>query len=75
VNNVFVISLLLFAASTISMYWFGFSFIKIFVLLLPGIITAALYDYSKRNFSDYLYCFVLDGMMMFSGLLMLVFKI
>jgi len=34
-----------------------------------------LYPYAKRNYSDYLYYFVLDGLMMFSGLLMLILKI
>jgi len=47
----------------------------IIILLLPGIITASLFSYAKKNFSDYLYYFVLDGMMMFSGLLMLIFRI
>jgi len=75
INRLFVISLILFLAATTSLHWFQYSPAAIIVLLLPGIITAALYSYAKKNFSDYLYCFVLDGMMMFSGLLMLVFRI
>jgi len=34
-----------------------------------------MYNYAKRNFSDVLYYFILDGLMMFSALLMLVFRI
>ena len=75
INRLFLISLLLFAAAAIALYWFHYPLASIIILLLPGIIIAALYNYSKKNFSDYLYYFVLDGMMMFSGLLMLIFRI
>ena len=43
---------------------------NIILLLVPAIVLATLYKYAKRNFSDYLYYFVLDGLMMFSGLLL-----
>jgi len=36
---------------------------------------ALLYRRAKQDFSDYLYYVVLDGLMMFSGLLMWVFRI
>lgn len=75
ITRLFIISLSLFTASTVSLYWFNHSVTAIITLLSPGIIIAMLYSYSKKNFSDYLYYFVLDGMMMFSGLLMLVFNI
>jgi 4-hydroxybenzoate polyprenyltransferase len=75
INNLFFISLLLFAASTVCLYKYNYSFSIIFILLIPGIILASLYKYAKKNFSDYLYYFILDGLMMFSGLLMLVGRI
>jgi 4-hydroxybenzoate polyprenyltransferase len=75
VDSLFVISLVLFALFTIALYWFHYSLPTIIILLVPGVLVATLYNYSKKNFSDYLYYFVLDGMMMFSGLLMLIFKI
>jgi len=75
ITALFCISIFLFAASTVALYWSDYSMTIIIILLIPGIITAALYNYSKRNFSDYLYYFVLDGLMMLSGLLMAVFKI
>jgi 4-hydroxybenzoate polyprenyltransferase len=75
IDIVFIISQSIFLLSTIALYWFNISILAIIVLLIPGIIVACLYNYSKRNFSDYLYYFVLDGLMMFSGLFMLIFNI
>lgn len=75
INILFFISLIIFAASTIFLYHYNYSLSIIFILLIPGIIVGALYNYSKNNFSDYLYYFILDGLMMFSGLLMLVSRI
>ncbi len=72
INRLFYLSILLFAASTLALYWFGFSALLICLLLVPGLIVWALYPYAKRNFSDYLYYFVLDGLMMLSALLTLV---
>ena len=48
----------------------GMDWVNSIVLLVPAIILIALYKYAKRNFSDYIYYFVLDGLMMFSGLLL-----
>jgi 4-hydroxybenzoate polyprenyltransferase len=75
IDRLFIISLVLFAASTISLYGCRFPAFYILLLLIPGIIVAVLYRRAKRDFSDYLYYFVLDGLMMFSALLMLVFRI
>jgi 4-hydroxybenzoate polyprenyltransferase len=46
----------------------------VFGLLIPGIILSLLYYPSKKNFSDYLYYFVLDGLMMLSAPLLLLIK-
>jgi len=75
INHLFIISIILFATFTVSLYWFHYTSSTVLILLLPGIIVASLYKHSKNNFSDYLYYFVLDGMMMFSALLMLIFRI
>jgi len=45
------------------------------VLLIPGVVVTAIYREAKRNFSDDLYYILLDGMVMFSSLLMLIFRI
>lgn len=69
INNLFAISLLGFAVSTIGLYFYELPVLTVVLLLIPGAITAALYPVAKKNFSDYLYYFVLDGLMMFSSLL------
>jgi 4-hydroxybenzoate polyprenyltransferase len=75
VDRLFFISLVLYAICTIFLGQYGFSFLKIALLLIPGFIAAFIYEYAKRNFSDYLYYFILDGLMMFSALLMLIIRI
>jgi 4-hydroxybenzoate polyprenyltransferase len=75
INAIFAASLLLFAVATICLSLYGISIINITLLLVPGIIVASLYTNAKKNFSDYLYYFVLDGLMMLSGLLMLIERI
>jgi len=75
IDKVFIISLILFGAATIGLLFYAYSVTTILVLLVPGFILAALYRRAKRDFSDHLYYFVLDGLMMFSGLLMLIFGI
>ena len=75
INILFSISLVLFAVCTAMLYTAGFAVATIAVLLIPGIIAAALYNYAKRNFSDYLYYFVLDGLMMLSAVLMMFLQI
>lgn len=52
----------------------SFSLIEILALLIPALILSFLYYPSKRNFSDYLYYFVLDGLMMLSAPLLLLVK-
>ncbi|MGZ5287372.1 MAG: hypothetical protein ACXWB9_09325, partial [Flavisolibacter sp.] len=43
-------------------------------LLIPGFILSLLYSYSRRQFSDYLYYFILDGLMMLSAPLLVLAK-
>ncbi|HUP11874.1 MAG TPA: UbiA family prenyltransferase [Niastella sp.] len=69
INNLFALSLAGFAVSTALLYFYGFAILTIVLLLVPGIIVALLYPVAKKNFSDYLYYFALDGLMMFSSLL------
>ncbi len=75
INNLFAGSIILFIAFTSALYANGVALPVIFLLLLPGGIVAALYHYAKKNFSDYLYYFALDGLMMLSGLLLILFRI
>ena len=75
IHRLFVASLSLFGIFTIALAFFHYPAFYILLLLIPGILVALLYDRARKDFSDYLYYFVLDGLMMFSGLLMLVFRI
>ncbi len=47
----------------------------IIALTIPGLILAFLYSPSKKSSSDYLYYFILDGMMMLSSPLLLLFNL
>jgi len=68
----FIFSISVFSLFTLLLYPQGYSLVTIILLLLPGIITASLYRYAKRNFGDMFYYLVLDGLMSFSALLMLI---
>lgn len=72
ISLLFYLMILLFATSTLLLAGYGISNLHIVILLLPGFIVAALFNYSKNHFKDTLYYFVLDGMMAFSSLLMLI---
>lgn len=50
------------------------SIAEIIALLIPVIILSLLYYPSKKNFSDYLYYFILDGLMMLSAPLLVLIK-
>lgn len=69
INILFHSCMIVFLITTIALYFYGFSLMFIIALLLPAVIVAGLFGYLKRNFSDYLYYFFLDGMMAFSALL------
>jgi 4-hydroxybenzoate polyprenyltransferase len=71
INRLFYISLFIFLISSCFLYNYGFSPLIISILLLPGGILLCLYKKARRNFSDYLYYVVLDGLMMLSALIIL----
>ena len=75
IDRLFILSLLIFVASTIGLYYFNFTIRDIVFLMIPGGIVAALYRRAKTSYSDYFFYFILDGLMMLSALLMLVGKI
>ena len=72
IKTLFIFSLAVFAVSTTSLLYFDFSMLIILLLLIPGIITATLYNYSLQNVSDVLYYFSLDGLMALSSVLTLL---
>ncbi len=72
ITRLFISSFLLFAISTSALLLTGLPLTPVIILLVPGILAAILYNYARRNFSDMLYYFVLDGLMALSALVMLV---
>lgn len=66
--------ILIFFITSVALYFSNFSITVITALTLPGIILACMYYPAKKSSSDYLYYFVLDGLMMFSALLLLIFQ-
>lgn len=74
VDRLFFTSLTIFSITTLLLLRYDFSILSVILLLIPGIIAAVIYNYAKTNFSDYLYYFILDGLMMFSALLMLILR-
>jgi 1,4-dihydroxy-2-naphthoate octaprenyltransferase len=75
VMYLFIFSLVVFFVSTMLLLSYHISSTAVIVLLFPGLITAMLYDYSQTHYSDTLYYFVLDGLMMLSALVMLFIAI
>jgi 4-hydroxybenzoate polyprenyltransferase len=72
IDRLFFFSLLVFGGTTIALVTQGIELTPVIVLIVPGIITGFLYRYAKKNHSDYLYYFVLDGLMVFSSLFTLI---
>ncbi len=68
INRIFLLSLFIFFFGTVLLFWMSFSLLTIILLLIPGAIVWILFSYSKKHFEDYLYYFVLDGLMMLSSL-------
>lgn len=73
VKRLFYLSLIIFAVSVILLN--DTSYLLKIILLVPGIITALLYNVAIKSHSDYLYYVVLDGLMMLSSLVTLFISI
>jgi 1,4-dihydroxy-2-naphthoate octaprenyltransferase len=74
VNVLFWGSLVIVALTSFAMLN-HFSMPVVLILLLPAIILSLLYYHARRDFSDYLYYFVLDGLMMLSAPLLLLLNL
>lgn len=74
INRLFYFTILLFIASTVALHYYGMSITIIICLLSTLLILLPLYPVAKKNFSDYLYYFVLDGLMMFSAILTAIIR-
>jgi len=70
IDMLFAISIIVFFVLSFLLNQTGIRWVNIGILLIPALLLITIYKHAKRNFSDYLYYFVLDGLMMFSGLLL-----
>ena len=70
----FFLSIIIFFITSILLYLSGMMLSHCVALIIPGIIVALLYNYSKKNTSEYFYYFFLDGLMMFSAILIFIFQ-
>ncbi|HSU29315.1 MAG TPA: UbiA family prenyltransferase [Chitinophagaceae bacterium] len=68
----FVASLFVFVAATVSLLYYHYSIVSVLILLLPGILAAGFYRFSRRQNADMFYYLVLDGLMALSAFIMLV---
>ena len=75
VNRLFIFSIIAFFIFTTILHFSGMSLITVLILMIPGIILFSIYNKAKYSVSDYLYYFVLDGLMMLSALLMAILSI
>jgi 1,4-dihydroxy-2-naphthoate octaprenyltransferase len=75
VNRLFIFSIIAFIFFTLGLHFSGIPAIQVFIMIIPGIVLVSVYRISKRSVSDYLYYFVLDGLMMLSALLMAILPI
>lgn len=69
IDILFSISVLISAVCFIVLSFYQVNKWHFLISLVPLVIVAPVYRYAKKNFSDYLYCFVLDGLMMLPGML------
>ncbi|MFI5130750.1 MAG: hypothetical protein ACHQFX_12190 [Chitinophagales bacterium] len=72
IKTLFITSLSVFAISTLCLSFYQYNILIVFLLLVPGLITAALYNYSMQHVSDVVYYFSLDGLMALSSLMTLL---
>jgi 4-hydroxybenzoate polyprenyltransferase len=75
IDRLFYGVMILFFLTSAGLSHYHYPAFYILLLLIPGAVVTAIYKEAKRNFSDDLYYILLDGMVMFSSLLMLIFRI
>lgn len=75
VDRLFVLSFFSFIIFTAGLLFTGVPLLTVLILIIPGILLFSIYRHAKKNVSDYLYYFVLDGLMMLSALLMIIASI
>lgn len=72
ITRLFYASIIVALAGALALLAWHFNALSIGWLVLPVIITGALYNYARTHFYDQFYYFVLDGLMALSAMLMLI---
>ena len=72
ITLLFSFAILMAIVSTAWMIQFSVSTRSVCILLIPVVLTALLYNKARRDFNDFFYYFVLDGLMALSAALMLI---
>ena len=75
IDALFSLSLIVFAVASLLLLRYGYSVKAVCFLLIPGILTGLFYKSGKRSLDDLFFYFLLDGLMMLSALLMIIFGI
>jgi 4-hydroxybenzoate polyprenyltransferase len=75
INILFSGSMAVFFLTGLSLFFLSNNSLQNSMVLIPGILLALLYASSKRNFSDFRYYFILDGLMAVTALLQLLHRI
>ncbi|MBC8034527.1 MAG: UbiA family prenyltransferase [Chitinophagaceae bacterium] len=73
IDALFYLSITLFTVGTGALYLYHFPAYILFSQLLPAAMLVWLYPVAKKNFSDYIYYFALDGLIMLSPLIQLIY--
>lgn len=75
VNRLFFSTIIAFIIFTGCLLFSGISLFIVLLLIIPGIILFFIYPKAKISNSDYLYYFILDGLMVLSALLLAILPI
>jgi 4-hydroxybenzoate polyprenyltransferase len=75
VNRLFIFTIIAFIVFTFALLFSGVSIVTVLILVIPGIILFSIFNKAKTSVSDYLFYFVLDGLMALSALLMAILPI
>jgi 4-hydroxybenzoate polyprenyltransferase len=75
VDRLFLLTMFAFITFTSGLLLTRIPVIRVLILLIPGIVLFSIYRFAKKNVSDYLYYFFLDGLMVLSALLMAILPI
>jgi 4-hydroxybenzoate polyprenyltransferase len=75
VMRLFAFTIIAFTVFTIALLFSSVPIITVLILLVPGIVLLSIFRLAKKSVSDYLYYFILDGLMMLSALLMAILAI